>query len=119
MEEFGLPVQLFAKSIWPRVECARRVTEEFTARTPDRPRFVAGSIGPTTKQMAISTDVGDASHRDVTFDQMVDSYYEQVSALVDAGVDILLPETVIDTLNLKSCLVAIAKCFEEKGVQVP
>ena len=87
--------------------------------TPDRPRFVAGSIGPTTKQTAISTKVEDASYRGVTFDEMAESYYQQVAALVEAGVDILLPETVIDTLNLKACLFAIARYFEERGVRVP
>ncbi len=89
------------------VACARRACDEFNERTPDRPRFVAGSIGPTTKQTAISTKVDDASYRGVTFDEMVESYYQQVAALVEAGVDILLPETVIDTLNLKACLFAI------------
>ena len=84
------------------VDCARAAADEFS--TEGRPRFVAGSIGPTTKQMAISTSVDDASQRDIQFDDMVDSYYGQVAALAEAGVDILLPETVIDTLNLKSCL---------------
>ncbi|MEM8679378.1 MAG: methionine synthase, partial [Planctomycetota bacterium] len=97
----------------------RRATDEFSSRTPGKPRFVAGSIGPTTKQMAISTDVEDASHRGVTFDEMVESYYEQVVALVEAGVDILMPETVIDTLNLKSCLFAISRCFDDLGYQIP
>jgi 5-methyltetrahydrofolate--homocysteine methyltransferase len=101
------------------VQCARRAVDEFARLTPNRPRFVAGSIGPTTKQMTISTHVDDASHRAVTFDQMVDSYYAQVAALIEAGVDLLLPETVIDTLNLKACLFAISRCFEDLGVRVP
>ena len=83
------------------VRCARIAAEKHSKLTPDRPRFVAGSIGPTTKQTAISTDVEDPGFRGATFDQMAASYYEQVAALVDAGVDILMPETVIDTLNLK------------------
>ena len=86
-----------------------------TSKTPDKPRFVAGSIGPTTKQTAISTKVDDAGYRGVTFDQMVESYYEQVAALVEGGVDILLPETAFDTLNLKACLFAIEKYFDETG----
>ena len=93
--------------------------DEFTEKTPDRPRFVAGSIGPTTKQTAISTKVDDPSYRGTTFDEMAESYYQQVAGLVESGVDILLPETVIDTLNLKACLFAIARYFDEHGVRVP
>ena len=115
MEEFDLPVELVREINAAAVACARAAADEFTDRTPDKPRFVAGSIGPTTKQMAISTSTEDPSHRDVTFDHMVESYYAQVAALVEADVDLLLPETVIDTLNLKSCLVAIAKYFRRNG----
>ncbi|HEX3599997.1 MAG TPA: methionine synthase [Lacipirellulaceae bacterium] len=119
MEEFALPVELVREINAAAVACARRACDEFTERTPDRPRFVAGSIGPTTKQMAISTNVEDASYRGTTFDAMVESYYAQVAALIEAGVDILLPETVIDTLNLKSCLFAISRYFEEHKVRLP
>ena len=108
MEEFDLPNELVRDINTAAVKMARLACDEFRDRTPDRPRFVAGSIGPTTKQTAISTKVDDASYRGVTFDQMADSYYQQVAALVEAGVDILLPETVIDTLNLKACLFAIS-----------
>ncbi len=101
------------------VEIAKQVAAEFTDQDPSKPRFVAGSIGPTSKQMAISTSVEDPSSRDVVYHQMVDSYYEQVAAMVEAGVDILLPETVIDTLNLKACLFAIEKYFNESGNHVP
>lgn len=119
MEEFALPPELVHEINVAAARCARIAADEFTERTPDKPRFVAGSIGPTAKQMTISTRVDDASHRGVTFDQMVESYYGQVAALVEGGVDILLPETVIDTLNLKACLFAIEKFFEEKGFRVP
>jgi 5-methyltetrahydrofolate--homocysteine methyltransferase len=119
MEEFELPVELVREINMAAVRCARRACDEFNEKTPDRPRFVAGSIGPTTKQTAISTKVEDASYRGVTFDQMVDSYCAQVAALVGAGVDTLLPETVIDTLNLKACLFAISKYFAEQRVRVP
>jgi len=119
MEDFELPPTLVREINAAAVACARRACDEFTDRTPDRPRFVAGSIGPTTKQTAISTAVDDASYRGVTFDQMAESYYQQVAALVEAGVDILLPETVIDTLNLKACLFAIARYFDDHGVRVP
>ncbi|HEY6565126.1 MAG TPA: homocysteine S-methyltransferase family protein, partial [Pirellulaceae bacterium] len=119
MEEFGLAPELVRDLNFSAVDCARLAADAFTARDPRRPRFVAGSIGPTTKQMAISTRVDDAGHRDVTFSHMADSYYQQVAALVEAGVDILLPETVIDTLNLKACLFAIGKYFDDTGRRVP
>lgn len=119
MEEFELPPDLVQEINATAVACARRAADEFTEKTPDRPRFVAGSIGPTAKQTAISTDVNDASFRGITFNEMADSYYGQAKALVEAGVDLLLPETVIDTLNLKACLFGIAKLFEDLGYEVP
>lgn len=115
MIEFDLPNKLVTEINSAAVACAKRAAVEFT----DRPRFVAGSIGPTTKQTAISTNVSDPSYRDVTFMEMQESYYAQVKALVDAGVDILMPETVIDTLNAKACLYAIARYMEESGKRVP
>ena len=96
---------------------ARRAVEQYAGKGP--PRFVAGSIGPTSQQTAISTKVEDASYRSITFPEMEASYYLQVKALVEGGVDLLLPETVIDTLNLKACLFAIARYFEDSGTRVP
>ena len=119
MDEFGLPLGLVREINAAAVACARQACDEVMQRNPDRPRFVAGSIGPTTKQTAISTKVDDPSFRAVTFDEMADSYYAQVVALVEAGVDILMPETVIDTLNLKACLFAIERYFGEIGSRVP
>ncbi len=119
MEEFELSAGLTAELNAAAVACARAAVEEFAERTPDRPRFIAGSIGPTTKQTAISTKVDDPAFRATTFAAMAESYYAQVKALVEAGVDILLPETVIDTLNLKACLFAIQRYFDEAGVRVP
>jgi 5-methyltetrahydrofolate--homocysteine methyltransferase len=119
MEEFQLPRELVRELNFAAVACARQAVEEFNERTPDRPRFVAGSIGPTTRQASISTNVDDPGHRSVTFEQMRQSYYEQVAALIEAGVDILLPETAIDTLNLKACLFAIQQYFDEHGVRIP
>src|SRR5437868_2850613 len=119
MEEFHLPRELVREINVAAARCARRAVDEFNERTPDKPRFVAGSLGPTAKQMAISTRVDDPAWRGAAFDQMVDSYYEQVAALVEGGVDLLLPETVIDTLNLKACLFAIEKCFEQTGRRLP
>ena len=98
---------------------ARRATDEFSEKTPDKPRFVAGSIGPTAQQTAISTKVEDPAYRGITFEEMEASYYVQIAALVEGGVDVLFPETVIDTLNLKACLFAISRFFEESGQRVP
>ncbi|MDX2038555.1 MAG: methionine synthase [Isosphaeraceae bacterium] len=101
------------------VEIARTAAERWTKKTPGKPRFVAGSIGPTNKQLSMGIHVDDPGRRDVTFDEMVENYYEQVKGLVEGGVDILLPETSFDTLVLKSCLFAIDKYFADGGRRVP
>jgi 5-methyltetrahydrofolate--homocysteine methyltransferase len=119
VEEFRFPREMVGEINRAAVACARKAVDEWNERTPHKPRFVAGSIGPTTKQMAISTRVDDPAWRAVTFDQMVDSFHEQVAALVEAGVDLLLPETFVDTLNLKACLFAIDKYFQATGGRVP
>ena len=98
---------------------ARTAADEATARTPDRPRFVAGSIGPTNKQLSIAGNVADPGHRDVTFDQMVATYREQIEALIEGGVDLLLAETAFDTLVLKACLHAIEQVFIDSGTRLP
>ncbi len=118
MEDFQLE-HLVRELNLAAAACARQAADEYTARTPDKPRFVAGSIGPTGKTASISPNVEDPGFRAVTFDQLVDSYYEQVAALVAGGVDILLPETAFDTLNLKACLFAIDKFFDEHHVRLP
>ena len=100
-------------------QIARRVADEFTERNPDKPRFVAGSIGPTSRAASLSPDVNDPGFRAVTFDQLVASYREQAEALIDGGVDILFPETTFDTLNLKACLFGISKIFEDRGITLP
>src|SRR5262245_18823192 len=100
-------------------ELARRAADEYTRRDPDRPRFVAGSIGPTKKQLSLGVHVDDPGRRDVTFDEMVANYYEQIDALVAGGVDILLPETAFDTLVMKACLFAIEKYFADRRVVLP
>ena len=98
---------------------ARRVADAWTAKTPDRPRFVAGSIGPTTKTLSISPDVNNPAFRATTFDQMRDAFKDQARGLIDGGSDLLLVETQIDTLNAKAALVAIDEVFVEKGVRLP
>jgi 5-methyltetrahydrofolate--homocysteine methyltransferase len=99
--------------------CARKAVEDYRAAHPDRHCFVAGSIGPTTKTASISPRVEDPGFRAVTFDELVATYYEQVAALVEGGVDILFPETTFDTLNLKACLFAIDQFFAEHNIRLP
>lgn len=86
---------------------AREVADEFTAKNPDKPRFVAGSIGPTNRTLSLSPDVNDPGFRAITFDELVEAYYEQIQGLVDGGADVLLVETIFDTLNAKAALYAI------------
>ncbi|MCC7240300.1 MAG: methionine synthase, partial [Acidobacteria bacterium] len=98
---------------------ARRAADEWTARTPDRPRFVAGAMGPTTKVLSISPDVNNPARRSITFDQMRDAYRDQARGLVEGGCDLLLVETIVDTLNAKAAIVAIEEVFESLGRRVP
>nr|WP_299423282.1 methionine synthase [uncultured Emticicia sp.] len=86
---------------------AREVADEFTAKNPSKPRFVAGSIGPTNRTLSLSPDVNDPGFRAITFDELVEAYYEQIQGLVDGGADLLLVETIFDTLNAKAALFAI------------
>ncbi|MEQ8822581.1 MAG: methionine synthase [Sumerlaeia bacterium] len=98
---------------------ARRCADEMTARTPDRPRFVAGSIGPTNRTASISPDVNDPGYRAVTFDDLVEAYAEQARGLIDGGSDLILVETIFDTLNAKAALWAVREVMAEKGVDLP
>lgn len=98
---------------------AREVADEITAKEPHKPRFVAGSMGPTNRTASISPDVNDPGFRAVTFDQLVSAYKEQAIALIEGGSDILLVETIFDTLNAKAALFAIEEAYDEKGVRLP
>lgn len=98
---------------------AREVADEYTAKNPDKPRFVAGSMGPTTKLSSMSPDVNDPGFRAVSFDELVTAFEEQAEGLIDGGADLLLVETVTDTLNAKAALFAIQQVFEKKGVELP
>ena len=98
---------------------ARSVADEFTARTPGKPRFVAGVLGPMNRTLSLSPDVNDPGFRAVNFDQVKDAYLEAVAALVEGGVDILLVETIFDTLNAKAALFAIDEFFERSGERLP
>jgi 5-methyltetrahydrofolate--homocysteine methyltransferase len=98
---------------------AKAACAEWTARTPGQPRFAAGSIGPTNRTLSISPDVDNPSFRAIAFDELCAAYEEQVRGLIDGGVDLLLLETIFDTLNAKAGIVAIENVFEEKGVRLP
>jgi 5-methyltetrahydrofolate--homocysteine methyltransferase len=98
---------------------AREVADEFTAKEPHKPRFVAGSIGPTNRTASLSPDVNDPGFRAVTFEGLKEAYIEQVKGLLDGGADALLVETVFDTLNAKAALMAIDEVVRERGVRVP
>ncbi|MBK6980194.1 MAG: methionine synthase [Betaproteobacteria bacterium] len=98
---------------------ARAVADEFTAKNPQRPRFVAGVLGPMSRTLSLSPDVNDPGFRAVGFDQVKDAYLEAVRALVEGGADILLVETIFDTLNAKAALFAIDEYFEECGERLP
>ncbi|MBK5260381.1 MAG: methionine synthase [Thermoanaerobaculia bacterium] len=110
-EEFVYEVNVAAARL------ARRAADAYS--TPERPRFVAGAIGPTNRTASLSPDVNNPAFRAVTFDQLVDAYYQQVRGLVDGGADILLPETTFDTLNLKAALFAIEKFFADTKLRLP
>jgi 5-methyltetrahydrofolate--homocysteine methyltransferase len=98
---------------------ARDCADRWTARTPDRPRFVAGALGPTNRTASISPDVNDPGARNVTYDDLVVAYGEAADALIDGGADLLLVETVFDTLNAKAALYAIEDAFERRGARLP
>jgi len=98
---------------------AKEVADEFSLKTPKKPRFVAGSIGPTNKTASMSPNVNDPAYRAVTFDELKTAYKEQVEALIDGGVDLLLVETIFDTLNAKAALFAIDEVKEERNIDIP
>jgi 5-methyltetrahydrofolate--homocysteine methyltransferase len=98
---------------------AREVADEFTAKNPEKPRFVAGSIGPTNRTASMSPDVNDPGYRAVTFDDLRIAYKQQVEALLDGGVDLLLVETIFDTLNAKAALFAIEEVKDERKIDIP
>ncbi|MEO7081231.1 MAG: homocysteine S-methyltransferase family protein [Flavobacteriales bacterium] len=100
-------------------QLAKAACEKFTAMDPSKPRFVAGAIGPTNRTASLSPDVNDPGFRAVTFDQLVVAYSEQVDALMEGGVDLLLVETIFDTLNAKAAFFAIEEVFDKRGTRLP
>ncbi len=99
--------------------CARAAADEWTAKTPDRPRFVAGALGPTSRTCSISPDVNDPGARNISYDALVSAYVEQTNGLLDGGADLLLIETIFDTLNAKAAIFACETVFEQRGQRWP
>ena len=100
-------------------QLARRAADDYTQRQPAKPRYVAGSIGPTNKTCSMSPDVNNPAYRAITFDELVAAYSEQINALMEGGVDLLLIETIFDTLNAKAALFAAEACMEQQGRRLP
>ncbi|EHY75909.1 B12-dependent methionine synthase [Stutzerimonas stutzeri ATCC 14405 = CCUG 16156] len=98
---------------------AREVADAKTAETPDRPRFVAGVLGPTSRTCSISPDVNNPGYRNVTFDLLVENYVEATRGLIEGGADLILIETIFDTLNAKAAIFAVQQVFEDEGVELP
>ncbi len=111
MQALARDINLAAASI------ARKAADEFTAANPSKPRFVAGAIGPMNKTLSLSPDVNNPGYRAVSFDEVKQAYYEQVQALVEGGVDVLLIETIFDTLNAKAAIFAIKQFFHDHNMQ--
>ncbi|MEO1713847.1 MAG: homocysteine S-methyltransferase family protein, partial [Bacteroidota bacterium] len=113
MEEWAYEMNLWGAKV------AKKAAEKYTALNPNKPRFVAGAIGPTTRTASISPDVNNPGFRAISFDQLKEAYYEQARGLVDGGADILLVETIFDTLNAKAALYAIDQLYDERGIELP
>lgn len=109
MEELAYELNVAA------AKCAREAADEYTKKDPQKPRFVAGAIGPLNKTLSLSPDVNNPGYRAVTFDEVVEAYYTQIKGLTDGGADVLLIETIFDTLNAKAAIFAIKKYFRETG----
>lgn len=116
--DYGLEHIIFDLN-FQSAQIAREVADEWTSKEPTKPRFVAGSIGPTNRTASISPDVNDPGFRAITFDELVRAYGEQTHALIEGGVDLLLVETVFDTLNAKAALYAISEVLEKLQKDIP
>ncbi|NBC84206.1 MAG: methionine synthase [Bacteroidetes bacterium] len=118
LADYDLQDQVYEMNM-AATKLAREAADKYTEKTPDKPRFVAGSIGPTNKTLSLSPDVNDPGFRAVTFDELKEVYAEQTEGLIDGGSDVLLVETVFDTLNAKAALYAIEEVLEKRGSRIP
>jgi 5-methyltetrahydrofolate--homocysteine methyltransferase len=118
MADYGLQDYVYEMN-FEAARKARIMADEYTDRAPDKPRFVAGSLGPTNKTASISPDVNDPGYRNVTFQELVEAYYEAAKGLVDGGSHIIMVETIYDSLNAKAALFAVDKLFEDMGIHLP
>lgn len=118
MADYGME-ELVYELNYESAKIAKQVAQEYTEKNPSKPRFVAGSMGPTNKTASMSPDVNDPGYRAVSFDELRKAYKQQVEALLDGGADILLVETIFDTLNAKAALFAIEEVKDERHFQVP
>ncbi len=117
-EDYNMPEVAYEMNV-AAAQCARRAADYYSNLNPDKPRFVAGAIGPTNKTASLSPDVNSPGFRAITFDQLLAAYYEQAKGLVEGGIDLFLIETVFDTLNCKAALFAVDKLCEELGRKYP
>ncbi len=118
MADYGMEALAFEINV-AAAKLAREAADKYTALTPEKPRFVAGAIGPTNRTASISPDVNNPGFRNVTFDELVSAYGEQTRGLIEGGVDAILIETVFDTLNAKAAGFAVKETFDEMGVELP
>ena len=116
--DYGLESVVYELNV-AAARLAKAAAADWTRRTPERPRFAAGAVGPTNTTLSISPDVNDPSSRGSTFDAVREAYAEQVRGLIDGGCDLLMVETIFDTLNAKAAIVAVQEVFDEKGVELP
>lgn len=113
--EYGMQAFAYEENV-ASARIARQATDEYTAKDPSKPRFVAGAIGPLNKTLSLSPDVNNPGYRALTFDEAMEAYYEQVKGLVEGGVHLLLVETIFDTLNAKAAIYAIKKFFHDTNL---
>ena len=118
MADYGLEGRVYDINL-AATRIARKAADGCTKAQPRKPRFVVGSLGPTNRTASLSPDVNNPGHRSVTWDELVDAYSEQARGLLDGGVDVLMVETVFDTLNCKAALFALTRCLEARGVAIP
>jgi 5-methyltetrahydrofolate--homocysteine methyltransferase len=118
MADYGMEALAYEMNV-ASARLARQVADEFEAKNPAKPRFVAGVIGPTNRTASMSPDVNDPGFRNISFADLVDAYYEAASGLVDGGANILMIETIFDTLNAKAAVFAVEKYFDDHGFKLP